>query len=98
MNEEKIRELLSEVYDPELHVDIVSMGLIYKITISDDKDVTILMTLTFPGCPYGPSIVEDVEEKIKEIKEVRNVNVEITFDPPWSPEKIDKDVRAALNI
>jgi len=97
-SEEKIKELLTDVYDPEIHVDIVSLGLVYEIKISDNNDVTVIMTLTFPGCPYGPAIVEEVEEKIKSLKSVRNVSVEITFEPAWTPDMIDPDIRAALNL
>ena len=97
LSEEKIRELLSDVYDPELHVDVVSLGLIYNIDITENSDVRILLTLTFPGCPFGPAIVEEIEEKLKELEGIRNVIVDITFEPPWTPDKIDPDVRAALN-
>jgi len=98
LSEEKIRELLSDVYDPELHVDVVSLGLIYNIDITENSDVRILLTLTFPGCPFGPAIVEEIEEKLKELEGIRNVIVDITFEPPWTPDKIDPDVRAALNL
>mgnify|MGYP005839828359 CR=1 FL=1 len=98
LKEDIIKEALSEVYDPEIHVDIVSLGLVYEIKITEENDVNILMTLTFPGCPYGPTIIEEVEEKLKEIEEIRNVTVTVTFEPPWSPDKIDPDVRAALNL
>ena len=98
LSEKIIRDALSEVYDPELHLDIQSMGLVYKIKISDENDVTIIMTLTTPACPYGPMLVADVEEAVKKLKGVRNVNVEITFDPPWSLDNIDPDIRATLNL
>jgi len=98
IREDIVKEALSEIYDPELQIDIWSLGLIYDINITDDNDINITMTLTFPGCPYGPSIVEEAKEKLKEIPGARNINIEITFEPPWSPEKIDPDVRAALNI
>ena len=98
LTKEKIRELLSDVYDPELHVDVVSLGLIYNIDITENSDVRILLTLTFPGCPFGPAIVEEIEEKLKELEGISNVIVDITFEPPWTPDKIDPDVRAALNL
>ena len=98
LKEDAIKEVLSDVYDPEIHVDIVSLGLVYDIKISEENDVKVLVTFTFPGCPYGQNIVEDIEDKLKEIEGVRNISVEVTFDPPWSPEKIDPDVRAALNL
>ncbi len=98
LTEEKVKELLSDVYDPELHVDIVSIGLIYEVKISEDNDVYVKMTLTYPGCPFGPAIVEEVEEKFKESGNARNVKVDITFEPPWNPDMMDQDVRAALGI
>jgi len=98
LSEEKIRELLSDVYDPELHVDIVSLGLVYNIEITEDSDVKLLITLTFPGCPFGPAIVEEIEEKLKDLEGIRNVVIDITFEPPWTPDRMDPDVRAALNL
>ena len=98
VSKEKIMELLSDIYDPEMHIDIVSLGLIYNIDITEDFDVKILMTLTFPGCPFGPAIVEEIEDKLKGIEGLRNVVIDITFEPPWSPEKMDPDIRAALNL
>ena len=98
LREDIIKEALSEVYDPEIHVDIISLGLIYEIKITEENNIIITMTLTFPGCPYGPTIIEEVEEKLKEIEGARNVTINLTFEPPWSPDKIDPDVRAALNL
>ncbi len=97
-NEQNVRDLLSDVYDPEMHVDIVSLGLIYNIDITDDSDVKILMTLTFPGCPFGPAIIEEMEEKLKTLEGIRNVIIDITFEPPWSPDKMDPDIKSALNL
>lgn len=95
--EEKAEEIFEDIYDPELHVDIWSLGLIYEINVEDDV-LDILMTLTFPGCPYGPEIIEEVEERLGEIDEIEEVDVEVTFDPAWSPDKIDDDIRAALGM
>jgi metal-sulfur cluster biosynthetic enzyme len=98
LEEKEIRDALTEVYDPEIGIDIVSMGLIYKIEVSQENDVKITMTLTFPGCPYGPSMIEDVEDRIRMIPQVRNISVDLTFEPPWSPESMDADIKAALNF
>jgi len=98
ITQESVREILSEVYDPELHIDIISMGLVYDIKITDDNDIVITMTLTTPACPYGPMLVEDVEESLKKISGVRNVTIDITFEPLWSPDKMDEDIKAALNL
>ncbi|MCF7872441.1 metal-sulfur cluster assembly factor [Candidatus Woesearchaeota archaeon] len=95
---EEILKALEDVYDPEIGVDIVTLGLIYEVTISQENDVHILMTFTFPGCPYGQQLQEEVEDAVKGLKDVRNVKVEITFEPAWTPEKIDPDVRAALGF
>ena len=96
-NEEAVREALSDVYDPELYVDLVTLGLIYEIEIKDD-DVHIEMTLTSPGCPYGPQVIDDVKESVGELDTVRNVSVNVTFDPVWTPDRISDDVRAALGF
>lgn len=95
---ELVMEVLSEIDDPELMIDLVSLGLIYDVKIKDDEDVEILMTLTFPGCPFGPSMVEEIKERVYETNQFRNVEVIMTFDPPWSADKIDPDIRAALNL
>lgn len=98
LKKEQIQSMLEDVYDPEIGVDIVTLGLIYEIKISEDNDVHVKMTFTFPGCPYGPALIEEVEEKLKEIKEVRNIKVEVTFEPAWSPDRIDPDIRSALGL
>ncbi|MGV8168475.1 MAG: metal-sulfur cluster assembly factor [Candidatus Nanoarchaeia archaeon] len=98
LSEKEIREALMDVYDPEIGVDIVSLGLIYKIEIKDTFDVIITMTFTFPGCPYGPALLEDIEDRVRMISSVRNVAVNLVFDPPWTPDCMDPDVKAALNF
>lgn len=90
---------LEEVVDPELYVDIVSLGLVYHTLISEDgSKLKIIMTLTFPGCPYGETLKDQVREKAEELDDYKEVEVDITFEPPWSPEKIDPQIRAALNL
>jgi metal-sulfur cluster biosynthetic enzyme len=98
LKEKVIRDALMDVYDPEIGVDIVSMGLIYTIEITPENDVKVTMTLTFPGCPYGPSMIEEIEDRIREIPEVRNVAINLTFEPPWTPDSMDSDIKAALNF
>lgn len=87
INKEKVVEVLKEIYDPEIPINIYDLGLIYNLEIKDEE-VYILMTLTFPGCPMGNYLVETVKERLKSIEGVKKVEVELTFDPPWSPEKI----------
>lgn len=98
LKKEQVQTMLEDVYDPEIGVDIVTLGLIYDIKINEDNDIHVLMTFTFPGCPYGPELIAEVEEKLKEIKEARNIKVEVTFEPAWSPDKMDQDIRSALGF
>jgi metal-sulfur cluster biosynthetic enzyme len=93
--EEKIIESLKTVKDPELGLDIISLGLIYKVTVREGK-ATILMTLTFPGCPYGPQIVEQTKKKA--LKFAKEVVVEVTFNPPWDLNKISPEAKMYLGI
>jgi metal-sulfur cluster biosynthetic enzyme len=98
LDEDAVRDALTDVYDPELYVDIISLGLVYDVDIDENGDVDIEMTLTFPGCPYGPQLVDDVETAVGELDPVRNVAVDITFEPRWSPDMIDDDIRAAIGM
>ena len=97
MNEEEIKKALTNVVDPDLGIDIVSLGLIYEIKIKE-QNVTVIFTLTFPGCPYADFIIEEIEEALKNIKGIKKAEVKLTFDPPWTPERIDPDIRAAMNL
>ncbi len=97
LTEEKVREALKDVIDYEVGLDVVSLGLIYNIDIDESNNVKILMTLTTPMCPLGPMIVSDVERKVKELG-ANEVEVELTFDPPWSPEMMDPEIRKAMGI
>ncbi len=97
LTEEEIKEALKDVIDYEVGLDVVSLGLIYNIEVDDNNNVKILMTLTTPMCPLGPMIVSDVERKLKELG-ANEVEVELTFDPPWSPEMMDPEIRKAMGI
>lgn len=88
---------LKECYDPEIPINIVDLGLVYEVKI-ENQNVYIKMTLTALGCPLAGFITEEVKNKIKEIKGVNNVEVDIVWDPPWSPEKMSKEARMALGI
>lgn len=88
-----IRESLKEVIDPELGVNIVDLGLIYEIETADDNNVQIKMTLTFPGCPAGPYIIAQVHQAVEELEGVADVDVEIVWDPAWSPEMMSEEIR-----
>ncbi len=96
LTKEKVIEVLKQVYDPEIQVDIWTMGLVYKIDISEEKNmVYILMTLTSPMCPYGPMLLEDVKMNVMNTLDASDVVIDITFDPPWQP---NEELRAMLGV
>lgn len=84
IEKEKVIEALKNCYDPELRLDVYTLGLIYDIKIENEK-VNILMTLTSPMCPYGPMIMDEVKLRVGAVKNVKEVNVELTFEPVWQP-------------
>ncbi len=90
-------DALSNVIDPELGLDFVELGLIYGIAI-DDGNVQVTFTLTTPGCPIGPQVTEQIEEFVGELEGVKNVECEMVFVPPWSPERMSEDAKFALGF
>lgn len=94
---EEIRELLREVYDPELGVNIVDLGLVYEIR-NDDGDVYVRMTLTTPGCPLHDTIVSAVERVLEGQPGIRSVKVDIVWNPPWSPDKMSEEAKRQLGF
>ena len=97
INEEIIYEALKDVYDQEIPVNIVDLGLVYGVEIKDN-DVKVNMTLTFAGCGMGPYIAQQAEWRIAEIEEVDDVEVDIIFEPPWNPDMISEDGKKELGI
>jgi FeS assembly SUF system protein len=95
---EKIIESLKGVYDPEIGLDIVNLGLIYDINISEEGEVNIKMTLTTPGCPLAGSVEEAVRTVVSAIDEVKDVNVELVWDPPWNPSMMSEEAKQILGI
>lgn len=95
---EKIIKVLKTIYDPEIPVDIYELGLIYDVMVSEDNDVKILMTLTSPNCPVAETLPVEVQEKVRSIKEVNEVDVEITFDPPWSQDLMSDEAKLELGM
>jgi FeS assembly SUF system protein len=95
---DQLVEALKSVYDPEIPVDIYELGLIYRIDVSDDKDIEIDMTLTAPGCPVAGEMPGWVEAAVKKVEGVRNVTVNLTFDPPWDPSRMSDEARLELNM
>ena len=95
---EELREKLSEVMDPEINLSIVELGLVYDIAF-DDGTVLVTMTLTSPGCPLGPVIRGEAYAKLKELPGVKDVDVQIVWNPPWDPRTMaSEDVRIQLGI
>ena len=88
---EEIMEKLKEVTDPDIGLNIVDLGLVYDIEIKENREVTVRMTLTTPGCPYGPILLTQVEEAVKEIPEVSQVTVNLVWEPIWNPETMASD-------
>jgi metal-sulfur cluster biosynthetic enzyme len=93
-----VREALKEVFDPEIPVNVVDLGLIYGIEVDDENKVEVTMTLTAAGCGMGPYIAQQAEWAIAEIEGVQDINVDIVFDPPWSPDNITEDGKKLLGI
>jgi FeS assembly SUF system protein len=87
---------LKTVYDPEIPADIFELGLIYKIDIEDDRMVKIMMTLTAPGCPVAGEMPGWVENAVSSVEGVSGVEVEMTFDPPWTPERMSEEAQVAV--
>lgn len=95
---EKIVKVLKTIFDPEIPVDIYELGLIYDVFVNEDHDVKILMTLTTPNCPVAETLPVEVEEKVKSINEVKDAEVEITFDPPWTQELMSEEAKLELGF
>ncbi len=95
---EDVIEVLKSVYDPEIPVNVVDLGLIYDVQVSEENNVYVQMTLTFPGCSMGPHIAQQAEWAIQDIEGVEDVEIELVFDPPWSPDLISGEARAQLGI
>ena len=95
---EKIVERICQIYDPEIPVNIYELGLIYDIQVREDCDVEIEMTLTSPNCPVAETLPVEVEEKVKVVEEVRNVKVNITFDPPWDKDMMSEEAKLELGM
>jgi metal-sulfur cluster biosynthetic enzyme len=96
---EELREVLKQVMDPELHMGIVDLGLVYNIDIDDEGLVTIDLTLTSPGCPIGPMIQGQAYHLLTQLEGVEDVEVNLVWDPPWDPRTMASDeVKLALGI
>lgn len=97
ITEKQVRNALKGVKDPELHLDLVVLGLVYDIEVEND-DVRATISLTSPMCPVAGQIVEDAKQAIEAVEGVKSASVELTFDPPWTPDRIAPLIRASLGL
>ncbi len=99
VTEEQAREALKQVIDPEMGISIVDMGLVYHVVPSEEgKNIDIEMTLTSPMCPAGPHIIESAKNALQSLDGVEQVNVNVVWSPPWSPEMMSEDAKDELGV
>src|SRR5688572_26166112 len=92
----RVIDMIKTCYDPEIPVDIWELGLIYEITITDENDLTVKMTLTSPSCPVAETLPAEVEQKLKDVEGIRSAKVELTFEPPWDKEMMSEVAQLEL--
>ena len=97
VTKENVLEVLSDVYDPEIPIDIVNLGLVYEVEV-EGTVVNLKMTMTSPGCPSAREIVLESQPLVSEMDGVTEANVEIVWDPPWTPEKMSDEARVSLGM
>ena len=95
---DQLVEKLKTVYDPEIPVDIYELGLVYKVDVSDEKDVVVEMTLTAPGCPVAGDMPGWVEDAVMSVPGIKSCTVELVFDPPWDPSRMSDEAKLQLNM
>jgi FeS assembly SUF system protein len=95
---QKLIAALKTVYDPEIPVDIYELGLIYKVDVADNKDVAVDMTLTAPGCPVAGEMPGMVQAALETVEGIGKVSVNMTFEPPWTPERMSEEAKLELNM
>ena len=100
VDESTIWEALRSVYDPEIPVNIVDLGLIYECTLDgpDASEVTVVMTLTAPGCGMGPVLVEDIKQRLSKVPNLKQIEVDLVFDPPWSRDMMSEEAQLELGL
>ena len=96
--EAKTVEMLKTVFDPEIPVNVYDLGLIYKIDVNDDFDISIDMTLTAPNCPAADFILEDIQQKLEGIPAVKSVNVNVVFEPEWNKDMMSEEAKLDLGF
>ena len=95
---EKIIEEIKKIYDPEIPVNIYELGLIYDVKVEKNNSVKVKMTLTTPNCPVAESLPKEVKDSIMEIKEVKNVDLELVWEPPWDKSMMSEAAKLELNL
>lgn len=95
---ENIVKVLKTIFDPEIPVDIYELGLIYDVFVNEDREVKILMTLTSPNCPVAETLPMEIQEKVKSIDMVKDVEIELTFDPPWDKDMMSEEAKLELGM
>ncbi|HEY5006098.1 MAG TPA: iron-sulfur cluster assembly protein [Ktedonobacteraceae bacterium] len=99
INKAEVMDALQECYDPEIPVNIVDLGLIYNVDINDEiGQVEVKMTLTALGCPMAGEVVDEVTMRVQQVENVKVCKVEMTFDPPWSPDRMTEDAKWELGM
>ena len=93
---EQVRDALRAVKDPELNLNVIDLGLVYEVEVSDAGEIHVEMTLTSPGCPVGPEMLSEAHGVLEKLDGVTKVNVELVWEPYWTPEKMDPRVRSLL--
>ncbi len=96
--EDEVRKRLKLVMDPELHVNIVDLGLVYGIEVDKEGLCTVIMTLTTPGCPMIPLFEAMINSALKKVPQVKEVKINLTFEPPWDASKMTEETRVALGF
>ncbi len=94
---EDVMEVLRQVEDPELGMDIVDLGLVYEAEVEDAK-AKVLYSLTSMGCPAGPLIAQDIDSAVRQVEGIEDVELELTFDPPWTPDRMSDDAKFILGF
>ena len=95
---DEIVKVLKSIFDPEIPADIYELGLIYDVFVNEDNDVKIVMTLTSPNCPDAESLPQEVKEKVSSINLVNEVEIEMTFEPPWSKDLMSEEAKLELGL
>ncbi len=98
ITKEEVMDALRKVVDPEIGIDIVSLGLVYDVNVDENNNVKINMTTTIPGCPLANVMLMDARWKVSEIPDIGEVDVNLVWDPPWTPDRIDPEIKKKLGI